>query len=69
MNLEKMINPYDRKYDDLYNCKYYCMLTNHVNIITDISLQKTYVENKYGKNYVKQFKYDMEDNTCLIVKN
>ena len=35
-----------------------------------------YFENKYGKNYVKQFKnyvkqfkYDMEDNTCLIVKN
>lgn len=65
----KMINPYDRKYDDLYNCKYYCMLTNNVNIITDISLQKTYVENKYGKNYVKQFKYNKEDNTCLIVKN
>ena len=28
-----------------------------------------YFENKYGKNYVKQFKYDMEDNTCLILKN
>ena len=51
-----MICPYNNKYNELYNYKYYCMLANNVNIITDITLQKLYVKSKYGKDYVKQFK-------------
>lgn len=33
----KMINPFDRSQDDLYEAKHQCMLANNVKIITDIT--------------------------------
>ena len=35
---KKMINPFDRSQDDLYEAKHQCMITNNVNIISDASL-------------------------------
>lgn len=52
----KMINPYDRTLDDLYEAKHQCMLKNNVEIITDYEVYVKYVEEKYDKNYIEQFK-------------
>ena len=52
---KKMINPYDRSQDDLYEAKHQCMLKNNVEIITDCTEYLNYVENVYGKNYLDQF--------------
>lgn len=38
----KMINPFDRSLDDLYEAKHQCMLENNVKIITDFSLYLKY---------------------------
>ena len=54
----KMINIYDRTLDDIANYKYYCMLTNNVEIITDIKPYKDYIINKYGKNYINLYRMD-----------
>lgn len=51
----KMINPYDRSQDDLYEAKHQCMLKNNVEIITDCDKYIEYVSNKYGKDYIKSF--------------
>ena len=51
-----MINIYDRTLDDVANHKYYCMLSNNVEIITNIEPYENYVNNKYGKNYLQQFR-------------
>lgn len=40
------------------NAKYKCMLENNVKIITDCSTYLKYIEDKYGKNFLKQFKND-----------
>ena len=57
----KMINIYDRTLDAAANYKYYCMLMNHVDIITNIEPYKNYINNKYGKNYINSFKKEKED--------
>ena len=53
---ERMINPYDSNMNDLFNAKYKCMLENNVNIITDCKKYLNYVNEKYGKSYIKNFK-------------
>lgn len=57
----KMINIYDRTLDEIANYKYYCMLTNHVDIITNIEPYKNYIINKYGENYIDSFRKEKED--------
>jgi len=52
---KRMINPYDRTQDDLYEAKHQCMLKNEVEIITDCTEYINYVETVYGKNYLDQF--------------
>lgn len=51
----KMICPYDRKSDGLYEAKHQCMLANNIKIITDCSMYLSYIDDKYGKYYLKQF--------------
>lgn len=55
----KMINPYDRTQDELYNAKYQCMLKNNVNIITDCTEYIDYVNNKYTTDFITLFKKDL----------
>lgn len=50
-----MICPYDRKSDGLYEAKHQCMLANNIKIITDCSMYLSYIDDKYGKYYLKQF--------------
>lgn len=57
----KMICSYDRTKDDLYEAKHQCMLDNNVEIITDITLYENYIKEKYGKNYLIQFKKKKKD--------
>lgn len=52
----KMINPHNRNLDDLAEAKHQCMIKNNVKIITDYNKFLLYVKNKYGNNYLKQFK-------------
>lgn len=54
----KMIDPYKKTeyWNNFAEAKHQCMLSNNIEIITDCKLYITYVENKYGKNYIKQFK-------------
>lgn len=52
----KMINPYDRTQDGLYEAKHQCMLDNSVKIVTDYDEYIKYVNDKYTKNYLSAFK-------------
>lgn len=52
----KMINPYNRKQDDFFEAKYQCMKKYGVKLITDVTDCIKYVEEKYGKEYIKSFK-------------
>ena len=54
----KMINPYDPSLNDLYEAKHQCMIKNNIKIITDCTEYIDYVNQKYGNDYLKQFKYD-----------
>lgn len=56
-----MINIYDRTLDEVANHKYYCMLSNNVEIITNIEPYENYVNNKYGKNYINNFRKENKD--------
>lgn len=47
---DKMINPYDRTQDDIYEAKHQCMLRNKVKIITSKRFID-YVNKKYGNNF------------------
>lgn len=53
-----MICPWDETKNDIYNEKYQCMIDNNVKILRekDIIPILDYIEIKYGKNYLKQFK-------------
>lgn len=55
-----LINPYDYEQNGLYDAKYKCILENNVEIITDISFAKEYVDNKYTKHYVKLFRNNLK---------
>lgn len=52
----KMINPYDRSQDEVYEAKHRCMLENGVKIMTDYSEYVEYIRSAYGKDYLKGFK-------------
>lgn len=54
----KMINPYDSSLNDLFEAKHQCMIKNNIKIITDCTEYINYVNQKYGNNYLKQFKYN-----------
>lgn len=47
----KMINPFDRSQDNLYEAKHQCMLNNNVNIIVDMTNYYEYVKVNYGNIY------------------
>ena len=53
-----MQNPFDHSLDGLYEAKHQCMIANNVKILKSNEYQKIecYIENIYGKNYLKQFK-------------
>lgn len=51
----KMINPYDESQNKRYESKHLCMIENHVKIITDYKKYIDYVDEKYGRGYLKQF--------------
>lgn len=55
-----MVCPYDHNYDGLYEAKHQCMLKNNVIILKYKEYVKyvKYVNEKYGKNYIKQYKID-----------
>ena len=55
----KMINPYDRTQDDLYEAKRQCMINHNVKIITDCSEYLDYVNNKYTADFLPLFKKDL----------
>ena len=57
-----MINPYKRnKYtpeelkmrDDIMEAKHQCMIENNIKILTDCSIYIKYVNQKYGKKFLK----------------
>lgn len=53
-----MQNPYDHSLDALYEAKHQCMIQNNVIILkgNDYKKYEDYVQNKYGYDYLKQFK-------------
>lgn len=57
-NNGNMINPFDKSENELCSCKYKCMLENHVKILRykDYKIYLNYIEEKYGKKYLEQFK-------------
>ena len=52
------INPYNKQLNEQYKEKYKCMLDNNIIIIRNCDKYINYVDKKYGKNYIKQFKYN-----------
>jgi hypothetical protein len=54
----KMICPFDKTLNDLFNAKYQCMKNNNIKIILydEIKYYLNYIKVKYGKKYLKQFK-------------
>lgn len=56
----KMINPFDRTMDELYEAKHQCMLRNNVKIITDCSKYLNYVEEKYTKDFLPLFRNNVD---------
>ena len=57
-----MINPYDRSQDVLYESKHQCMKDNNIIILKSKDYQKylDYISEKYGKDYLKQFKNNIK---------
>jgi len=55
---DKLINPYDRSLDYKAEAKQKCMIENNVIILKSKEIKKymDYVNNKYGKDYINQFK-------------
>lgn len=53
-----MQNPFDHSQDGLYEAKHQCMLKNNVVILKSSDCKKyiEYVQQKYGKGYLEQFK-------------
>lgn len=58
----KMINPFDRSQDDLFEAKHQCGIENNVNYIRNYDMLKIikYVDDKYTKDYVGLFKIGLE---------
>lgn len=55
---DKMINPYDRSQDLVYEQKHQCMLQNDVTILRKPDMEKIFeeVNEKYGKDFVNLFR-------------
>ena len=55
-----MIWPNNPKKDYIAEAKHQCMIKNNVKIISveEIKPILDYINEKYGKNYLKQFKYE-----------
>ena len=56
----KMINPFDRSQDALYEAKHQCMLRNNVRIITDYSIYENYVNSTYTSNFLQLFRRNLQ---------
>ena len=56
----KMINPFDRNKDKMFEEKYKCALKNGVTFITDCKLYIKYVEDKYTKDFLSLFSNKLE---------
>ncbi|MGM9968820.1 MAG: hypothetical protein ACI35S_00320 [Anaeroplasma sp.] len=54
---DKMINPFDRAQDDLYEAKHQCMIKNNVIIIKNCEKYINYFIKKYGN--IKDFKIEI----------
>lgn len=54
----KMICPFDRSLDELYEKKHQCMLKNGVKIITNCEEQISYVSEKYGSDFLDSLKVE-----------
>lgn len=52
---KRMINPYDRSQDDYYEAKHQCMIKNGVTIIIDCNKYIKYVNDLYGKDFMKRY--------------
>lgn len=50
----KMINPYDRSQDPLYEAKHQCMIRNHVKIITNCKNEMNFILEFYGNEFIKE---------------
>ena len=57
---DKMINPYDRTQDGLYEAKHQCMIKNNVKIITNYSEYIDYINQKYTKDFITLFRNDLQ---------
>lgn len=57
-----LVNPFDRseETDMLYRAKYECAIEHNVIFITDIEEYKEFVDNKYGRDYIKNFRKKAE---------
>lgn len=55
---DKMINPYDRSQDAVYEAKYQCALANGVVFWKqpDVAFAINYIQHRYGKGYLRSFK-------------
>ena len=58
-----MINPFDVRQNDNYEAKHQCMLEHNVKILrtADYIQYVNYVEEKYGKGFLKQFKKEISN--------
>lgn len=65
----KMINPFDRTQDDMYEAKHQCALNNKVRFITDCSLYINYVNEIYTTDYMKLFKNDLPFPYPVVTRN
>lgn len=65
----KLINPYNREEDDLYECKHQCMKRNDVIILKseDMTPLITYINTKYGNNYLSNFRKRNKDDSKTIM--
>lgn len=54
----KMVNPWDRSQDDVYEAKWLCMLANSVVVMRSAEYEAylAYVRQTYGPGYLRSFK-------------
>lgn len=56
-DVDKSLSDKEKQYcKELSLAKSRCMKDNNVILISDISIYKKYIDDKYGKNYIRQFK-------------
>ena len=54
----RMINPYDRSMDEIYEAKHQCMIKNSIKLMLPSEYKKyiEYVKKTYGNDYLRKFK-------------